>query len=55
MRADTVPARGRGCSRVCTRMIDTSQTPPSALIGCVDSGALILLSDHSHNFSKYNK
>ena len=62
----TVTALGRGtASRVCTRVIDTSQTLPLALIGCVDLGAVNScksnyshwvepLSDH-HNLSNNNK
>ena len=43
-------AWGRGAaSSVCTRMIDTSQTLPLALIGCVDLGAVdSCKSNYSH-------
>ena len=52
VRAGIAPARGKGtaqyrlcegggtASSVCTRMIDTSQTLPLALIGCVDLGVV---------------
>ena len=52
VRADTVPARGRGTAQytlceegglpavLCTWMIDTSQTLPLALIGCIEPGAV---------------
>ena len=46
----TVSVRGRGvASSVCTRVIDTSQTLPLALIGCIEPGAVdSCKSNYSH-------
>ena len=46
-----------GLPAACSRVIDTSQTRPLTLIGCIKPGAMdsCLYLIHDDNFSKYNK